>query len=265
MQESFIYRTDALVLATMLCCLMLLAIFLGLKMGKAGIRKQKDNQDKPDNSANGTIVASLFGLLGFLLAFTFGMSGSRFDNRRAAIINEANAIGTATLRADLYNDTIRALLRKDFKAYTEARIRYHEAGRDKQKMDLANQQADSLGALLWKRVSTLARDKDNLISSNQMIPALNEMLDNATLRNSGEQARVPDSIVIMLFVLSVACAFYVGYSSAEKKGRPDWFIVTGFCLLTSIVIYITLDLDRPRRGIIKVDSSHQSMLDLRKL
>lgn len=261
MHESFIYRTDALVLAIILFFLMLLAIYLGLKLGKARISKQTAPQE---NAANGTVIASLFGLLGFLLAFTFGMSGSRFDNRREAIIREANAIGTATLRADLYNDSVRALFRKDFKAYIEARIRYYEAGRDEQKITQANQQADSLGALLWKRASLLAKDKDNLIQSNQMIPALNEMLDDATLRNIGEKARVPDSIVIMLFILSITSAFYVGYSAAEK-GKLDWFIVTGFCMLTAIVIYITLDLDRPRRGIIKVDSSHQSMLDLRKL
>ena len=261
MHESLIYRTDALILAGLLFLFMLLAIVLGLRLGRA--RKQR-RQEGEENAANGTIVASLFGLLGFLLAFTFGMSGNRFDNRREAIINEANAIGTATLRADLYSDSIRALLRKDFKAYTEARIRYYEAGRDESKILLANREADSFGNLLWRRVSLLAKDKENIVQSNQMVPALNDMFDSATLRNTGEKARVPDSIVLMLFILSITSAFYVGYSSAEK-GRLDWFIVTGFCLLTAIVIYITLDLDRPRRGIIKVDSSHQSMLDLRKL
>lgn len=44
----------------------------------------------------------------------------------------------------------------------------------------------------------------------------------------------------------------------------DWFIIVGFCLLTLVVIYIPLDLDRPRRGFIKLDGSEQAMLDLRK-
>lgn len=110
----------------------------------------------------------------------------------------------------------------------------------------------------------MARDKDNLISSNQMIPALNDMFDSATTRNIGEKVRVPDPIVIMLFILSIASAFYVGYSAAGK-GRLDWFIVIGFCLLTAVVIYITLDLDRPRGGLIRVDSNHQAMLDLLQL
>lgn len=259
MSESFIYRTDALVLSIALFVLMLAALFSGLQVGKAKHRKAAD-----DNSANSTVVASLFGLLGFLLAFTFGMSGSRYDSRGEAIVREANSIGTAIMRSDLYPDSVRTLFRAHFKAYLEARIAYHESGRDTEKASNAGLQADSQGTALWRLASTLARDKENLISSNQMIPALNDMLDSATLRNTGERARVPDSIVAMLFILSLASAFYVGYSSAGK-GKLDGFIVTGFCLLTAIVIYITLDLDRPRRGLIKVDSSHQAMLDLRKL
>ncbi len=259
MRESLIYRVDALILAAMLFLFMLLAIILGLKLGKA-----RRHEDREESTSNNTIVASLFGLLGFLLAFTFGMSGNRFDNRREAIVNEANAIGTATLRADLYTDSVRTALRKDFKAYIEARILYYEAGRDESKIERANQDADSIGRLLWQRVSLLARDKENMVQSNQMIPALNDMLDSGTARNTGEKARVPDSIVIMLFILSITSAFYIGYSSAGK-GKLDWFIVTGFCLLTAIVIYITLDLDRPRRGLIKMDSNHQTMIDLRKL
>ena len=259
MGESIIYRTDALVIVGCLFVLMLLAIFAGLKTGKARLLRNQE-----ENSGNQTVVASLFGLLGFLLAFTFGMSGGRFDNRREAVVKEANAIGTALLRADLYPSADKDAFRKDFKIYIEARIQYFEAGRDAAKMNKAIKDAETTGKLLWDRATRLAQDKENIVQTNQMIPALNDMFDSATSRNIGEKARVPDSIVIMLFIMSVTSAFYVGYSAAGK-GRLDWFIITGFCLLTAVVIYITLDLDRPRRGIIKVDSSQQAMLDLRNL
>ena len=86
----------------------------------------------------------------------------------------------------------------------------------------------------------------------------------SAITSSSDAARVPDSIVSMLFVLSLATAFYLGYSSAGKE-RLDWFVAVGFCVLTSVVVYITLDLDRPRRGFIQLTGSHQAMVELRKL
>lgn len=259
MKESFIYRTDAALLVAALFVLMLLSIFLGLRVGKRRLKKNEE-----ENSGNSTVVASLFGLFGFLLAFTFGMSGNRFDNRREAVLNEANAIGTAMLRADMYEPAERNLFRKEFSQYLEARIGFFEAGRDENKIDAAHRAADISSRELWARATRLSADAGHLAATNQMIPALNDMFDAATVRNMREKSRVPDTIVIMLFILSMASAFYVGYSSASK-GRLDWFIVIGFCLLTAVVIYITLDLDRPRRGLIKVDTSHQAIVDLRKL
>lgn len=258
MNESLIYRTDALVLVSVLFFVMLLAIFAGSRVGKLRYLRQEEN------AGNGTIVGSLFGLLAFLLAVTFGMSGGRFDSRREAVTNEANAIGTAILRSDLYTDSVMISFRKDFRNYLEARILYYEAGRDEEKVAQSNLAADSLAKRLWKRATDHSKNNNDFITANQMIPALNAMFDSASVNNIREKARVPDSIVVMLFVLSVASAFYAGYISAGK-GRLDWFIIIGFCLLTSVVIYITLDLDRPRRGLINLNATHQAMLDLRKL
>jgi purine-cytosine permease-like protein len=97
----------------------------------------------------------------------------------------------------------------------------------------------------------------------QMIVALNQMLDIRTTRKIGELSQVPLSILVMLFALCIAASFFIGYNFGEKK--PDWLVVASFCLLTSIVIYITLDLDRPRRGLIQLDTSQQAMIELREL
>jgi hypothetical protein len=260
LHRSFIYETAAEVLVAILLVLMLACVYAGRKVGLKRIKAYTENE----GGATGTTISAMLGLLAFLLAFTFGMSASRYDTRRKNIVDEANAIGTALLRADLYPDEERAAFRNDFHQYLEARIHYFEAGQDIVEAEKAKTKADNYGTQLWVRATKLSHQPDRYVATMQMIPALNGMLDISTTRLMAELARVPDTIVSMLFVLSLATAFYLGYSSAAK-GRLDWFVAVGFCVLTSVVVYITLDLDRPRRGLIQLTTSHQAMLELRKL
>jgi len=257
---SFIYETDAFVLVGILLVCMVLFIYIGRKVGLKRIKAPAGGED----GVTGATISAMFGLLAFLLAFTFSMSASRYDTRRENIVDEANAIGTAILRADLYPEEERTAFRNDFHQYLEARIRYFEVGGNIAEAEKAKGEAEGYGTLLWDRATKLSQQPDRYAATLQMIPALNAMLDISTTRLMAELARVPDSIVSMLLVLSLANAFYLGYSSAGK-GNLDWFVAVGFCILTSVVIYITLDLDRPRRGFIQLTTSHQAMLELRKL
>jgi len=258
--ESLIYRTDALILALSLFALSVLSIYVGRVVGLKRFSLRKEDHAP----ATGTIISALLALMGFLLAFTFGMSSNRFDARRKTVVDEANAIGTATLRSDMYNDDQRTFFRKDFQQYIEARIDYYEGGKDMDKLKIAEQNSDVIGKRIWNRAAQLSHNRDNYVASMVMINALNLMLDARTTRGIAERARVPDTIVWMLFIILMANAFYIGYSSAGK-GHFDWIVAIGFCLLTSIVIYITLDLDRPRRGFITLNVSQKAMLELRNL
>lgn len=252
---SFLVSIDAWLLSLILLVLMIACIYGGRKLGRP--------VDKEESTVTTAILSALLGLLAFLLAFTFGMSGSRYDSRRTHIVDEANAIGTAVLRADLYPDAEREAFRKDFNQYLEARIRYYEEGDNLTEVMKVRDEANALTTHLWNRCARLSKDSSLAVASLQMTPALNAMFDIATTRYIAELSRVPDSIVIMLLVLSLATSFYVGYLST---GKPlDRLMVVGFCVLTVLVIYITLDLDRPRRGMIKLSDSHQAMIELRTM
>ena len=256
-KESFFYHADP--------ALLILILFMGMltlmKLGSyIGLRVQRNKEDQ-ENPGNATVLAAVFGLFAFLLAFTFSMSGGRYESRRQSTIKEANAISTAILRADLYAPEERAAFRKDFKSYTLARIKYITSGRDKLAMSRAAASAQIAGKMIWQRATDDAIKAGSLFPANLMIPALNEMLDAGNSNDYAEKLRVPDPIVILLFALCLVCAFFVGYHSSHK-GRFDWVIATGFCLLSALVIFITLDLDRPRAGFIRLNTSHQSMTDL---
>ena len=256
----WLLRMDAVLLVSFLFILMLIFIWLGSKAGQ----RRKGKPDYHDNPSNNTIYGSVFGLLAFLLAFTFSMSGNRFDARRLASIKESNDISTAILRADLYPDSDRVVLRSNFKLYLQARIDFLTAGTDIEKVEEASNRATLQSEHLWKHANEFYKKNNTTVITGQMVPALNNMFDSANSNTYSELMHVPSSIVMMLFLLALVAAFYVGYVSVGK-GRFDWFIGVGFCLLISVVVYITLDLDRPRRGLIQMDTSHQAIIELMDL
>jgi hypothetical protein len=237
---------------------MLLFTWTGTQLGNFLKRKNKANIKK-----GGASISPLSGLLFFMMAFTFGMSGTRYESRKAVVVQEANNIGTALLRADLYPEEERVEFRKDFQAYIEARIDYFEASYHIEKILIADSLSQVISARLWNRAARLSNDSNNLVSTQQMIPALNSMIDIVTERKAGELAKVPETIVFMLFALACVNAFYLGYASVDKN-KLDWVVAGGFCLLISLVVMITLDLDRPRRGFINLNDAHQNIVDLRK-
>src|SRR4028119_1915385 len=95
-------------------------------VGLASYQKKINPEAKAEGV--GPLEGALLGLLALLLSFTFNMSASRYDTRRALLIQEANSISTVLSCADLYPDSSRREFRKDLQQYVEARIRYYNAG-----------------------------------------------------------------------------------------------------------------------------------------
>jgi hypothetical protein len=112
-------------------------------------------------------------------------------------------------------------------------------------------------------VMVLSQDKDNTLRSQQMVPALNSMIDIITTRDAERNAHVPESILWMLFLLTLAGSFVMGYGSSNK--RYNWIIVSSFALMTVMTIYLILDLDRPRRGIINMDETNAKVVELKDM
>jgi cellobiose-specific phosphotransferase system component IIC len=254
--NNFLFQIPAIIIAAILFVLM-----LGINYAGYYLRTMKD----PDRASDGLgpVEGSLLGLLALLLSFTFSMSAGKSDDRRQVIVQEANDIGTAILRCDLYPDSTRRALKADFAAYLEARINYYNAGIDETALNKTLRDAGTISARIWKRVMLLSQDKDNTLRSQQMIPALNDMMDITTTRDSDRNAHVPESILWMLFLLTLAGSFVTGYSAKDK--RFNLIVVLSFAVMTSLTIYLILDLDRPRRGIINMDQTHNKIVELREL
>ena len=255
---SFFNQLDAYIIAGFLFLTMLFAFVAGNR-----IRSYKEKRGmSPEDKSIGPLEGSMLGLLALLLSFTFGMSSSRHDRRVNIVIEEANAIGTAILRSDLYPDSIRHEFRKDFEAYLETRIRFFSLKADIPAIVKSLQDGQVLQASLWERASKLGRDKENLHRTAQMIPALNAMFDIASTRTAATLDKVPEIIFYLLFLISITASLMVGYAGGIK---PDWTMVLSFSLMISMTVYLIVDLDRPRRGAITMDTANEQIVQLKSM
>ena len=207
------------------------------------------------------VVSSLLGLLALILGFTFAMAGSRYENRKNNLIDEANCIGTAILRSDIYPDSLKNEFKKDFEAYLNSRRDYYLLDNDEVKLTASLKQSAMASDRLWSRATFYAKDKNYFIQSNMMMPALNQMFDSASKSNMVLNSKVPETIVYLMLAFSIIISFFIGYNSGLEKKINTKFIL-GFCFLICVVIFITLDLDRPRRGLIKLDTEISLMQKL---
>ena len=257
--HSLLNRTDATILGLLLFIGMIAMVVLGRRCSK-----RWDRENKEVTGGVGSLLAALFALAGLILAFTFGMSGTRLEKIRTIVEQEANDIGTAILRADLYPDSVREGFRTDFKDYLEAVIRFYENASNRTLAYKAKEDAGKAGEKLWARAARQSKRPDMFISSNQMVPALNSMFDTATSREVILKSKVPDLVIYMLFICVLATCFIGGFTS-DAIHMKSWIIVIGFALISSLVVYTTIDLARPMRGVIKESAGQEAIIELRKM
>lgn len=259
MDNSFLYKTDASIVCVILFFLMLAMVAIG-----QGLRTKfwKPEETETRGGVN-SLLGALFGLWGFILAFTFGMSGSRFETVRSLIVDEASNLRTAILRADLFPDSTRDAYRADFSRFLEARIAYYDHTSDSALFRKAKEDGFIAGKSLWDRTVAQSKQPNLNLATSNMINALTALFDIGTKREGVLKARVPDMIVYMLFSLALAISFIGGFTTPGLH-RKEWMVVTVFVLLSAIILYITLDLGRPMRGLIKPDVGQETIIGIRK-
>jgi hypothetical protein len=255
---SFLSTIPSFQLTIAVMLLMILFFWVGIKFKhfKSGVRNIKEEDGL------GAVEGSLLGLLALMLSFTFSLSNSRYDQRLKIVVEEANDIGTAVLRADLYPDSLRIPLRAEFKKYVDTRVEFYEAGSNLPRVIAAMDSTTAIQNRIWKIVSTAGQDKEHFHRSSQMIPALNAMIDITTTRSAMTLAKVPDLILYLLFLLCLTSSFMLGYARGVKN---DWVVTIIFSVMIGITIFTIIDLDRPRTGVITMETVNQNISNLRTM
>ena len=213
--------------------------------------------------SSGSIEAAVFALLGLLIAFTFSGALTRFDARRDHVVAEANTIGTAYLRIDVLAPSTQPRLREDFRQYVDSRIATYRKLPDLQAAEQELQRSQQLQAEIWAQAVAAVRLPDSHASAGMLVlPALNEMFDITTVRVAATQMHPPTIIFVMLVVLAFAAALLAGYHAAGEKD-PDWLHKIGFAGIVACTIYVILDIEYPRLGLVRVDAIDQVLVNAR--
>lgn len=239
-------------------------MLLMLEVGRrVGIRRRLLDPDGA-SAGLGALDGAVFGLMGLLIAFTFSGAASRFDRRRDLIVQEANDIGTAYLRLDLLPASAQPALRDSFRRYVDSRLAIYQALPDVEAAKAKLIESNLIQAEIWTRAvaATKATEVNSNAVTSLLLSSLNEMIDITTTRSVALQTHPPPIIFIMLGVMVLGGSLLSGYGMAAAKGRSILHVIA-FAVLMTGAIYVILDLEYPRVGMIRIDSVDQLLVDVR--
>jgi hypothetical protein len=184
-----------------------------------------------------------------LLAFTFGISIGKHDQRRLAVVADGNAIGDFYTCATLLKEPTRTKLQGVIREYTELRLHLARQKISDSELETALVRFQQMHGQMTDLVGQALNDGTPIAVS--LTNTLNEVTSNHAARLAAIRDRLPTSIVVLLLVSSMVTTLLIG----REQGFSPSIEVTGtlcFILLVCLAIYVTLDLNQPERGIIVV-------------
>jgi hypothetical protein len=241
----------ALVLAVAVLGATAIGIFLGRR-----VRHLSDSLKEPF----GVLQAALLGVVGLILAFGLSLAVTRYENRRDAVVDEANTIGTTYLRAQTLPEPIRSRSLALLAAYAESAVSLtSNIPGSSQELAVVGRE-DELQRRLWALNGRALALQPTESAPRLYEETLNEMIDAQATRVAGLDNRVPNA-VLFLEVLGAALALGLLAAYLAIVGRGVLAVSLAAVLVTGL-LFVICDLDRPTRGPIQVpDTALRNVLE----
>ena len=254
---NIIYDWPTWVIVVSLLALMFAANEVGYRLGRG------PRADEPEGShaVTNTLKGSIIGLVALLLGFSYSITSSKFNQRQRLVLDEANAIGTCYLRAGLLAEPARSHIRTVLQRYTDVRIEHFERALEPGEYQRTTKAMDAAMVDLWSAVEDGVKADHELAHTSQIVPAANEVIDLSATRAWASHNQMPASVLFLLAVCMIISSGLVGHSSGQV-GRRHLGLWIGLNILVMLVLFVVLDFDRPRRGLIQVN--HAPLIELRE-
>lgn len=248
----------SLVAALALFAGMCVLLEIGIRVGRRRLARDQEGA----RAGAAAIEGALFALLGLLIAFTFSGAASRFDTRRTLIVQEANVISTTWLRIDLLPAEHQPRMRELLRQYLEARLATYASFVNPESIRRGLDEARRLQTEIWALAVNHSHSPPGSLVGPLLLPALNEMFALLTTRTAVTQNHQPPIVFALLFLLSLTCSVFAGLAMSGGR-RRSWLHMIGFAAVISLSVYVILDLEFPRLGLIRIDAADHVLIELR--
>ena len=244
--------------------LLFFGMLILLETGRRLAIRQRSNESESERSNLGAIEGAVFALFGLLMAFTFSGAASRFNEKRMLVVEEANAVETAYLRLHFLAEEAQPSLRQLFRKYLDSRLETYRKLPDMQEAGLEMTNSKRIQENIWTDSIAATRLPGSHPAAGLLLPlALNNMIDIASTRTMALQLHPPRVIYALLFGLGLICSLLAGYRMASGRQR-SWLHILGFTMITVIVVYVMLDIEYPRTGLIRLEAADEVLINLRE-
>lgn len=243
--------------------ILILVVFMFLS-NEAGFRLallQAPHETESSKSVASALKASIFGLVAFLLAFSFSVTSSRHDVRRRIVLDEANALGTLYLRTEFLPEPAHQKMKELLREYRKARLDYFENALVEGHMEADAELMERLLNEMWGTIVAAAKTDPQAVQTSRIVSAANTVIDLGTTRTWSTRGHLQPAVLMLLFAGVLVSTVLIGHSSGQTNHRHIGLWIA-FNVLFAMVLYIMLDFDRPRRGLIQVD--HSTIIELEK-
>src|SRR3954464_4221430 len=220
-------------------------VALGYLAGRV-LRRHLETLREPVAIVQGALLA----LVGLVLAFGLTLAIGRYDSRRAAVVDDADTIGTTYLRAQTLSDPTRTRSLNLLRRYTDVSLQLSHAVPTTTKFQQTIAEEDRLQRQLWREAGNALETAPQDSAPRLYVESLNEMIDQQTVRVAALNNRIPNA-VLALEVFGAAIAFGLLALFTAMHGRGLTTVVLAGMLVT-VLLLVIFDLDRPTRGLIRV-------------
>ena len=235
----------------------LLCMFLAA-WGGAKFPRRARLQDEDARSDFSTVQSAALTLLALVIGFSLSMAVGRYDQRKNYEEEEANAIGTEYIRADLLPAAQSQQLRDALKHYLDLRMRFY-ARHDEDTLAGINKETAAVQNTLWQAAKAGALVSPNPVSALAVAGA-NDVINTQGYTQAAWWNRIPHSAWLLMVMLGIFCSFLVGYGTRGHKAYVP--LLSIMPLVVALSFMLIADIDSPRKGIIRVVPQNlQSLAD----
>jgi hypothetical protein len=180
------------------------------------------------------------------------------------IATEVNAVQTAYLRLELLPQEQKLALQNLFRRYLDSRLEAYRKMPDTQAAVALMAEAEKLQRQIWVTAVTASLVPGAHPDAGKLLlPALNNMIDITTVRSMSSQIHPPLIVYVLLFSVALMCSLLAGYRMASAQHR-SWLHILGFAVITVVVVFVILDLDYLREGLIRLQDADQMLTRARE-